>query len=183
MDFLEAKYQGSDTAIAFLYCDYNDKSQTGVELISSLLQQVLQQSNHLPVDILAPFQKHMSEGSTPSLSEVSAALKTATAAFANVFIVVDALDECLDDDQHTLLQHVQGVGSHLHLLVTSRPIASIGAHFKNHLTQEIHATDQDIRRYLEDRVVNDRKLQGLVRSHAALQKEIVDKIAEKAQGM
>ena len=99
-----------------------------------------------------------------------------------VFIIVDALDECQVSDGcrsgflseiFTLQQKCK-----VNIFATSRVVPEVTEKFKGHTSLEIRAHNEDVRNYLEGRIVrSDRK------SLRTLDEEIKTKIVEAVDGM
>jgi hypothetical protein len=102
---------------------------------------------------------------------------------SKAFIVVDALDECPDGTRESFLAEIRKLPPNIHLLITSRHISTIEREFEKAARVEIHATDEDIRRYIESRIKGDRQLTRHVQKEPALQSTIINTIIEKTKGM
>ena len=100
--------------------------------------------------------------------------------YSKVFIIVDALDECREDDgtRANLLQALRSLAGTVNLMVTSRDLVSIARDFQETKHLDICANDQDVRRYIEGRIARTPR-----RHLKALQESIVKKIVENARGM
>jgi hypothetical protein len=69
------------------------------------------------------------------------------------------------------------------LLVTSRDLASISRSFNGTKRLDIHADDQDVRAYIESRILHESRLATLVERHPTLKEEIVREITGNVRGM
>jgi hypothetical protein len=119
----------------------------------------------------------------PSLDEVTTALKTVCSGYGGIYIIVDALDECLDGgtnadggrarfvDELRALQTTANV----RLLFTSRSIPEITQLFKSDNTLEVRATMGDVRHFVTSHISTD--------YDAHLRTEIVNRISDAADGM
>jgi len=118
--------------IGYVYCIYNAIDQTATNLIASLFQQVVQQQTVLSEDVKSLFKHHSRERTRPSLPEYIMLLQAHIQRFSRVFIVVDALDECSENDgvRDSFLAQLRYLLPNIRLLVTSRDIASLGYAFK-----------------------------------------------------
>src|SRR5205085_10842297 len=121
----------------------------------------------------------------PTLGEWSKLLQSEVHRFSKVFIVIDALDECFEGDgsRWSFLAEIQKLHPSIHLLVTSRHISTIEHEFEKAACMEIHASDEDVRRYVEGRIEQERQLSRHVKADPALQETIINAIVEKAKGM
>lgn len=105
--------------------------------------------------------------------------------YSKVFVVVDALDECSESTgaRYGLLEVLKILPETVHLLVTSRPIASIGAELDPCVCLQIAAKDKDLSVYIHSQIQAERRLRAHVVADATLKDAIVSAITEKAQGM
>jgi hypothetical protein len=109
-----------------------------------------------------------------------------------LWIVLDALDECNSEDQkrHDLLEWIQGLAQNrnVHLLVTSRPEEDIRTTIKKWaptdsiISLQSGLVQGDISSYIDWEVSNGERLQ---RWHGwpDVQQEIWDALMKKADGM
>ena len=105
--------------------------------------------------------------------------------FSRVFIVIDALDECSEKDgiRESFLGEVRKLLPNICLLVTSRPIANIEHEFENATRRDIHASDEDIKRYLEAQIERQPQLVRHIKADPNLRDAILNNIIQKANGM
>ena len=158
-------------------------------MLRSLIAQLSLQSIEafMPVDAL--YSACGNGTSQPSLPMTLKALKDTAEKFTDVFILVDALDEC--NELAKLLTNVEDmVGSKiasLHMLVTSRREKEIEDSMSTLLDDEhkvcIQSTlvKDDIRAYVRGRICEDRKLKKWQKPD--IQAEIEEVLVEKADGM
>ena len=104
---------------------------------------------------------------------------------STVFIVIDALDECSEDNgtRLTFLDSVLSLIPHVRLLITSRHIGTIQQELQHEARIEIQATDHDIRAYIRGRCMKERRLRHNINLDSTLQQSILDSVVHKAQGM
>jgi transposase len=163
-----------------MYCNYKEQAeQTVSNLVASLLKQMVQNRSAISDDVKSFWEHHQRQNARPTLDQVADALKSEIKTYSKVFIVVDALDECREDDatRAKLLKVLRSLGGNVNLMVTSRDLPSIARDFEETKSLYIHAKDQDIRIYLEGRIaVAPRHLKRL-------QETIVNRIVKKASGM
>ena len=129
---------GNAAVLMFIFCDYKEKrEQTCVNLITSLLSQLLQEhcehmsnsQKHFTVlkHVLELYQKHKNMKTQPSHKEFLETLRIEIAqSYLSAFIVLDALDEGPEDEgiQQNLMSNLQNLGA-VQLLVTSHDLPSI----------------------------------------------------------
>ncbi|KAJ7584497.1 hypothetical protein C8J56DRAFT_863094 [Mycena floridula] len=181
---------GPNQAVLYIYCDYTHQSeQTPVQLLGSMLKQLVQYHPSISDHLLALHNIHSSQETFPDVAELITALKTETAFHECVYIVVDALDECSEDNQTreqffpTNSGGLWSLPDHVHLLITSRDILSISQAFNDEPRIHIEAHRDDLQTYIKRRIITDYKLQRLVKSDMTLEAEIIDQVILKAAGM
>ena len=132
------------------------------------------------VEMASSNQQQPAEDTVPSL------LQDTLAGPGQKFIVLDALDECIDPEGIlTFLQTVaQAQYSGLPILVTSRRDRDIDAHLRlvaeHNIDIQRAVVDQDIRFYVQARLTTDPNLR---KQPVAVQEEISQVMMEKAGGM
>jgi hypothetical protein len=162
IDHLLRKHAGSDTAVIYLYCDWQDSEAQNIEnLIGCLLKQILETSPNMPHMIDEAFEKHK-KGKTPlTLSESMTLLRETCTSFERVYFAIDALDECnfgrgfesskmvqMENILVDLLQHTD-----LQIFITSRFEPSITA--KSLVSEvEIQAKATDLKEYVMSSLTN-----------------------------
>jgi Cdc6-like AAA superfamily ATPase len=171
--------------MAYLYCNYRQQHEQKLEdLFASLLKQLVQEQPSIPDNVQTLYDRHKDKRTRPSFGEILGILQTVVTIYSEVFIIVDALDECQISDgcrQSFLsnlfkLQAICGVK----LFATSRPISSIEKEFEGNVKLEIRASEEDVRRYLEGYMF---RLPGFVARSSELQEEIKTDITNAVDGM
>ena len=174
-------------ALAYFYFDFTDPvKQKTYSLIGSFLTQL---SFQLPLcpDVLlklhAACQGGSQQASTPDLMK---ALKSIIGSFHHVYFVVDALDECSDQDELlAIFTEIADWKLHnSHVLATSRHERYI----EERLTQIVSShtnlgsdlVDEDIRCYLRTTLVKDVRFRIWT---IAERQETEDTMMERANGM
>src|SRR5438046_8589008 len=95
IDDLTTKMKEQNAAVAYVYFDYKDpEGQTLDKVIRSLLKQLLSSLNLVPRELEALYDESRARSTTPDASALQRHLISAIPAFASVFIMFDALDEC-----------------------------------------------------------------------------------------
>jgi hypothetical protein len=180
VDYLQTLFEENDSvATAFIYCNYKEQAEHTVSiLVASLLRQIVQDRRAISDGIKSFYQRHQRRGARPTLDQLTNILISEIQTYSKVFIVVDALDECREDDatRATLLE-VLWSPRQVNLMVTSRDLPSISRDFEGTKHLHIHAQDDDIKSYIEGRIA--RGPQCLKR----LQETIITKIVENTRGM
>ena len=167
-------------AVLCVYCNYKDQiEQTVSNLVASLLKQIVQDLRACVDSVKPLYTRHENQDTRPTLDEFTQAFEAAIGAYSKVFIVVDALDECREDDatRAKFLRVLRSLPENVNLMVTSRNLPSIARDFDGIERLNIRAHDEDIRMYIEGRI-------ALAPRHLkALQETIANKIVENAKGM
>lgn len=186
VNHLEQRFVQDDVAVAYVYCSYKEQEgQTAVNLIASLLQQLIQRNPVISDDIVSLYRHHKQMQTCPTLDELSKLLQLEIRRLSKVFILIDALDECSESNstRDSFVAEIRNLQPITHLLVTSRHISTIEREFEKAARVEIHATDEDIRKYVESRIKGDRQLIRQIQKDPALQGTIINTIIEKTKGM
>ena len=185
VDYLGKTTRGDRTALAYLYCNYRKhEQQTDVDLLSTLLRQLIQGQPTIPKLVKALYEHHVDRGTRPTFSEVAKVLHSVVCDYAQVFIVIDALDECADDNgtRRALLSEIRNLQTLIdtRFMATSRLIPKITQEFAEDLTLEVRARDEDVKQYLEGQM---QRLSRCVLRDSSLQELIKEEIIKTVDGM
>jgi hypothetical protein len=131
------------------------------------------------------YKSHINRNTRPTLDECSRALQSEVRRYNKVFLVIDALDECTEDDNRRvyLLRELQALQTTVNLMITSRPHITVEYELGNMKRLEVFASDDDVRIYLSNRISNTPRLARIVKRDGALQQVIIDSIAGSVKGM
>ena len=184
IDHLSNAIQAEDVGIAYVYCSYQDRlEQTLVNLLASLLKQLLQEKQFIPKDLENLYEEHIRRGTRPTHDEVFNLLQVSISRYSRVYIVIDALDECSESGgrPRELLSMVRNLtATAISLMVTSRFIPTIAQHFEQDIQVEIRASKEDVQRYLCGRM---EQLSSCVRKSEELRATITQAIVDRVDGM
>jgi Cdc6-like AAA superfamily ATPase len=169
--------------IAYLYCNFRRKGeQKTQDLLESLLKQLSKEQSSLLDSVKSLYDKHKEKQTRPSLDEISRTLQLVANIFSRVIIIVDALDECQVSDgcRKTFLNEIFSLQTktRANLFTTSRFIPEITERFRGSITLEIRAHDEDLRQYLDGRILQSG--QKLLETHC---EKIKTEIAKAVDGM
>ncbi|EXA32213.1 hypothetical protein FOVG_16584 [Fusarium oxysporum f. sp. pisi HDV247] len=170
-----------DVGIAYIYYNFRRQNeQTAKELLTSLLKQLVQSMPIFPESVKSLYDKHKDKRSRPSLEEISSTLQSTASLYSRVFFLIDALDECraYDDSRVTFLTEIFKFPANI--FATSRFIPNIMESFKDSITLEIRARDEDVRRYVHS---NISRLPASIRRSPELQTEVTRAIVDSVGGM
>ena len=192
--------EDQNTAILYHYFDFGNKIYSSAEsLLRSLLAQLVKQTSRLPEALgrlraekfcdtrygtrLAMQAESVAQ---PSLLELSNVLYDSMQEFDHVYVILDALDECVE--RQKLLSIIQRLLSSktckIHILVTSRSDADLEEHLTPATTARIlvesNVIEPDIRSYIQDQLHNNPKL---MKWPLKVQERIESALMAGAQGM
>jgi Cdc6-like AAA superfamily ATPase len=171
--------------VAYIYCNFRQQGTQKIDdLMASLLRQLAQGLSSLPGSVKDLYDQHKTKRTWPLLDEILRVLRSIVTMYSRAFIIVDALDECqVSDGSRTRflselfsLQTRHGVN----IFATSRFIPAILDWFKTSISLEIHATTNDVARYIEGHIW---QLPSFVQKNQQLQEEIKIGISEAVDGM
>jgi len=142
-------------ACAYFFFDGRDgqkELQTVASLIRSLIRQFSTPYGGLPATLTKLFHSCHDGGSQPTVKSLQATLILILEAFDDVYIVLDALDECAE--RRDLLKWITEMKKDkLHLLVTSRPEEDIAMRLRllepDNVCMEPELVKSDIARYID----------------------------------
>ncbi|CAI6098062.1 unnamed protein product [Clonostachys chloroleuca] len=176
-----------ENGLAYIYCNYKrEETQTVENLLKTMLRQLLQSRPPLPEAVKSVYNTHNARQTQPTLEEIRQLLRSIVASYPRVFIVIDALDECIgpDDCRSRYLQEIQGLQESyaVNVLTTSRPLPEIRRMpcFKKSTLVQLHARDEDIQAYLETRIS---RFSSFIQQDIDLQRAIKEKIQRIVNGM
>lgn len=177
--------------IAYFFFDFNDsKKQDPEMMVRSLLCQLTQQSIKIPASLDALFSTCESGERQPSFSALLDALQSMIKDLPQVYIVLDALDECAQrvELMEILRIMVKWNAPNLHILFTSRKERDIESSLKgcidpqNSICLQSQVVDKDIQHYVQQRLLDDNALSKWAKD-VALRQEIQTALREGAKGM
>ncbi|KAJ7187378.1 ankyrin repeat-containing domain protein, partial [Mycena filopes] len=175
---------GHSSAIAFFYFDVNRKDSHMVD--TALRRIVLQLSAQSPNSYRALEKRYSpSKGQiTPNFQDLQSILEELLKELGRTYIVLDALDECEEQQFPQLLHFISNLRawseSPLHLLITSQH-RTIFDEFTNlpHILLEPNMIERDIHAFISHEVQNNPGLK-LWRSRAGA---IIEQVAHRSSGM
>lgn len=189
--------------IAYIYCSIADEGQqTAIGFISSIARQLTElpfpRPNPLMGDAESFYDGYSYQGRIPGLSEYKSLIRKLLENLDHTFIVVDALDECIEYDENHMSVRDTFVKTllsfNIHLLFTSRHVgavdclkedaARLGAYFK---AMEISPLPDDVKSYIDWRINDEQHgstyLQRWIENGNLSRDEIINGILDKYSGM
>lgn len=189
-----------NTAILYHYFDFGNKINSSTEsALRSLVAQLVKQTSRLPKALYQLRQKKFCDTrygtrlemqvesvAQPSVLELSNILYDSMDEYERIYIILDALDECVDRQKLlSILQRlVYSKTGNIHILVTSRSDADLEESLTPMMTAyiliESGLIEPDIRSYIQDQLRNNPKLK---RWPQKVQERIESALMTGAQGM
>jgi hypothetical protein len=177
-------FGGEKVAIACIYCNHKEQTtQTVRELMASLLKQLVQDHPVVSEWIRSLYNEHYPKATSPSIGELTETLSKEVGRRNKVFVIIDALDELVERDRGSLISKVQSLGDAVKLMVTSRPLSSIGRIVGNAKSIDIRADDQDVREYVKHCILLRSHFSLVVETDETLCEDIMDGISANVHGM
>ncbi|KAF3063189.1 DNA damage response protein kinase DUN1 [Trichoderma lentiforme] len=188
INHLEQEPPQENTFCSFIYCDYHQRSaQTQVALLSSILQQILQNysGDVLPSEVVTLYNQHQKYKTHPTLTQITEILGKLVSTFEMFHVVVDALDECAESEEDALrfISAVSSLGSSVKILCTSRSSSVFDAYFSTASKIEISAQQADITTFITACLQDQVRLSKHVAKDAGLRDDIIGAIIQESQGM
>lgn len=149
--------------IAYFYFSFqNEITQMLSDILSILIKQLCRRKKELPMPLQALYRECSLNSKSPTLLELQVQLRTIIGTFEEVFLVVDAVDECKEDNRKQLLSYIVSLfgqcSGKLKIFVTSRPESDIKRAFTSEKFQtvKIWATkvSEDIASYVRHELVH-----------------------------
>lgn len=191
IDQIQSNPPTSRTVVAYMYFDYKNKdAQNVLAVFSSLLRQILEATNTIPKELESHYSSrpsHRRENSM-SIDECLSFLQIACESFDRIFLVFDALDECIirDDSNNEprskIITMIKRASRFATIFITSRPHVNLTQEI-DCACLEIRATDSDMRSYLKARINNHKILRRIIDQSPSLESRSIDTICSKANGM
>ena len=186
IDDVYSRFQCDNSiGIAYLYCDYRRQHEQNIEdLLSNLLKQLTQQQASIPDHVRTLYNQYRNKPSRPTLDELLSILHSVSILYSRVLIIIDALDECQVNNgcRTRLLSRMFELQARVRVSVfsTSRYDREIVEKFKESLSLEIRARDEDVQIYLASSM---ERLPSFVCSNPGLQNKVKATISKAVDGM
>jgi hypothetical protein len=186
IDKLERPRLSLDVGLAFIYFNYKERErQTLVNIVASLVQQLVSRSKAIPKDVRALYSHHQSRKTGPGETEYSEILFSLIDKFRYVYVVIDALDECDETrgSRTRFIKELLKLPAKVRLLCTSRHLGDIEKQFATASRLEIRASKADVERFLHAQISQTPRLLEFCTKFEDLRSLITNKLVENAKGM
>ncbi|KAL2120962.1 hypothetical protein VTJ04DRAFT_4989 [Mycothermus thermophilus] len=119
------------------------------KILNALLKKMCQ----LPHELRAHYQQFKQDQRLPNVNDILGILKDVVSEFTTFYVIMDALDECTNNEVATLelIDTIRSLSSTVKLMCTSRPIPVFERHFEKlekTMKLEISAHTDDIKLFL-----------------------------------
>lgn len=175
----------ADVGLAYLFCNYKsqvDQSICGLQ--SALLKQLTQNRLDIAEPVMQLFDRYSKETFRPSLNDIIEALVSICLDYNDVYVVVDALDECADQDgtRSQLIRNLHELQkrANVRLLFTTRFISEVTQQFQTNPMLEVRADERDVKRFVAGQIS---RLPTCIRRDDDLARVIQSEIVKAADGM
>ncbi len=171
------------TAIAIIYLKYNDPEQTLNTILGSILKQFLQDCESIQDILRDMYNGNVDPKSTPSSIQISTALSSlAKSYYDEIFLVVDALDECSDEIRWGLIEVLDRLPN-TRLIITSRFFDVIEEDLHHFERFEIKAHRADIELFINQQIEKNKNLRKMVEKAPKIREDIMEGVVQTAQDM
>jgi len=188
---LSAQYELSNsTGISFVYCNFEDNLEAST-YVKVIIKQLCRRMDELPIELEKLYDDHYRNASNPGYTELRDTLMRVSGYFGKVFLVLDALDECTEDQRNELFEVLRGTAiydntahGNLKIFVTSRKEQDIQRAFKCFPVVEIEAkkVNDDIESYVTAQLDQHRQ-DGTLEITDSLKSRVVTALINQAGGM
>ena len=174
-----------ECAVLVFYCDYREQgSQSLFNVVASMLKQLAFLSPVVMEMMRQSYKNHGQENKDDRtlFPVLDSLFRAACGEFKQVYIVIDALDECDPrDHRKPFLAWLQSL-DFCRVFLTSRPHPNdLQRAFKNYPQITIEASNDDVEKYLRATIADDEDAADLMDD--GLVEHVVTTITENAQGL
>ncbi|QYT02820.1 ANK_REP_REGION domain-containing protein [Trichoderma simmonsii] len=175
----------AETLTAYMYCSYQNYTQTVEKLLCSLLRVALEEADYEADGAVSNCKQLRLSNKVMSRSYCVTLLQDLFFRFTRVNLIVDALDELTNEVRRPLIYDLLKLHqqSNVSLFVTSRGIPEIQHLFEGceaYTSLEVRSSDEDIRNFLRDNIF---QLPNFVARSQKLQDEVINSVTNASAGM
>ena len=181
----ELNVSTAGVGIAFIYCDINAQSeQTTHTLLASITRQLVEQKPALLRLVKETRDKQKPKLNSATLTNCIDLLASIVRELDRTFVVVDALDECAEQDDKRCLNRESFVKALLdlpfQLFITSRNLEAIFSLLEHATRLDIRSHYEDIKLYVDWRILNSPLLMANIDNKEANRNLVVDTVIKKS---
>jgi len=185
------RYPNPTVAVLYFFFDFNDsEKQRQDKMLRSLITQLFLHGRGAPKALSSLYSYYHNGGRQPEPVALVTTLREIFEKFNQTFIILDALDECMDRHEllETLNSIVNWISDEIHLLATSRrerdiePSLDLIVNDRSKIGIQTKPVDDDIRAYVRGRLHRDPKMRRWI-NQPEVQTEIEEALMDKAHGM
>ena len=190
-DLLDERQRNHEITVMYFFFDFNDSmKQKPEQMMRAVVAQLFTSSDETFAELETLFVAHDEGQRRPDPESWISALRGMICKTPQIFLVVDALDECCDiQELLTILSKIKSWNMpNLHILLTSRRLLAIEETLE-HLIEPLYRIDiqsrlvnPDISKYVHDRLLADPGFRRWQNSPHVLE-EIRSLLTAKADGM
>ncbi|KAJ3526142.1 hypothetical protein NMY22_g10290 [Coprinellus aureogranulatus] len=170
----------SNSPVVYVYCRYVDRC-TARDVLCSFLEQLVISYPAVYTLLRPSYDTHRARQTKLSESEAVQGLADALSLFNESFGIVDGLDEVADEEKVKLLTILSDLP--IKLLIFSRPLELFVELLPSATFLPLLTSDEDIGRFVADRISTHPRLRRLVSQKEPLVGQIVETIKHKSDGM
>ncbi|KAI1140138.1 ankyrin [Hypoxylon sp. FL0543] len=189
IQYLREKVRDSGTSsLAFVYCDYRQRQdQKASILLGNIWAQLVRQRGPSATEIEQLFGEIMARFDfTPTRTLITNMIREelTNGNMQRTYIVVDALDECSDENERNgFIDSLRSLQPLVNVLVTSRTTYLDNGEFSDVRSFRFIPTDEDMSTYVDARIRESKKMSGYVGRRPELADDIRRIVVERANGM
>ncbi|KAI1086934.1 ankyrin [Rostrohypoxylon terebratum] len=189
IEYLYEKVKGSDTSsLAYVYCDYRQRQdQKASILLGNIWAQLFRRRGPSATEIEHHFGEILARFDfTPTRTHMINLIREelTNGDWKRVYIVVDAIDECTDEnEQNAFIDGLHSLQPLVNVLVTSRTLHSDNGGFDDVRSVRFTPTNEDMGIYISARIRESKKISSYVARKPELADQIRHTVIDRANGM
>ena len=174
--------KSNSIGVAAIYCNFKERDlQSPENLLAGCCAQLFE--HQLPQDLLTLHSTHSIQQTRPTVKDITRLFDDCVTNHDTVFVVFDALDECLESVRSFFLTRFKTLASNIRLLITTRHIGEIIQELHAFPQIEIRAKTSDLIKYISSKIDDTSRLADFVSSCSSLRQDICNSIVSTADGM
>lgn len=189
IEHLREKARGNEkNGLAYLYCDYRQRQdQKAWALLGNLWSQLFRGRGPSTTEVDEVLGEVLARpDSTPTRSHIINRIRDeiTNGNMERVYVVIDALDECSDENERNLfVDSLHSLQPLVNVLITSRTTHLDNEGFNSVQLVRFTPSTEDMSSYIGSRIRESKKLAGYTDRRRELEEEIQRTVIERANGM